>query len=385
MQTKLNYKKIGLLADLHFGRKNNSKFFSSHLEDYLYNTFLPACEKDNVDAVFILGDLWESRRTINVIIFHIVNKFIAEVTKRFPTYLLIGNHDLYFASSFENNLLSLLENENNKNLFIIDDFIELNCNKNSILLCPYITKNNIEFFRNKLKKEYDYIFGHFNILEFYEGLSQLKINEMKKHSEEFSIKDFKVKRGVKSGHIHFHQKKGKITYIGSPLQYSFAHVGREQGAEILNLETHKSKFIKNNTDLYFKFIIETPEKFEHVKNNIPKIKDKLIKIYLTNKTPEDLRINIQDYFTLVGNDFYFFDIIDVQKDEDYDNEEVSEKNILNSISEDNLFKFIDELLSNFDALTDEEIKSIKDLFSDLFIDSKKIIDEKNKSLEEGED
>lgn len=377
----LDFNKIGILADLHFGRKANAKYFLEQLENYLYNEFLP--KNKNSDAIFILGDLWENRRTVNVVIFHAVLRFINTVTKTKPCFLFMGNHDLYFSNSFDNNLLTLLSAETNDNLFIIDDFQKIKISGQKCLLCPYITKNNYEEFKKHIKTKYDYIFGHFNILDFYEGLSEIKINEMKKHSEEFSITDFKVNKALYSGHIHFYQQKSFITYIGSPVQYSFAHVNKKQGGLILDIKTNKTKFIKNKIDLYYKFVIEDQEKFDFVKTQIKEIKNKLVKIYFTDKTPEKIRRKVEDYFTLMSGEFYFFDIIDIKGD-DYDDEQLSEAQIKNTISEDNIFTFIDEILATFDRIDDKERIELKKLFSDLFVESKQIIEEKNKNIDEEE-
>ena len=71
----INFKRAWLLSDLHFGIKNNNKDFLNTQLDYFNNFFIPLIKKDKQldDVLIILGDIFDSRQTINIFV---LNKLI---------------------------------------------------------------------------------------------------------------------------------------------------------------------------------------------------------------------------------------------------------------------------------------------------------------------
>ena len=57
--------KIAILADTHFGARNDSQLFLDYFTNFFENTFFPECEKRGVKTIIHLGDLMDRRKFVN--------------------------------------------------------------------------------------------------------------------------------------------------------------------------------------------------------------------------------------------------------------------------------------------------------------------------------
>ena len=57
--------KIAILADTHFGARNDSQLFLDYFTNFFENTFFPECEKRGVKTIIHLGDLMDRRKYVN--------------------------------------------------------------------------------------------------------------------------------------------------------------------------------------------------------------------------------------------------------------------------------------------------------------------------------
>src|SRR5260221_2924516 len=98
--------KIALIADTHWGIRNDSKHFIDNQKQFLDEVFFPYIDEHNIKTVVHLGDLVDRRKYIN---FNTANRlrkdFIEPLTDRedVNVYILLGNHDIYWRESLEIN------------------------------------------------------------------------------------------------------------------------------------------------------------------------------------------------------------------------------------------------------------------------------------------
>jgi hypothetical protein len=85
----------------------------------------------------------------------------------------------------------------------------------------------------------DYIFSHSEIA----GIN-LNGKSIQEHGNDLSI--FSKAKRVYSGHIHYGQKKGNMTYIGNPYQMTRSDINNKKGIYYLDLIKDEETFIENN-------------------------------------------------------------------------------------------------------------------------------------------
>ena len=91
-----------LITDTHFGIKNNSQLWLNSQLDYIYKEFIPLLKKiKNQNDVLELsvihcGDLFDSKSSINPLIYYKVNKLLKDICSvANELIILAGNHDCY--------------------------------------------------------------------------------------------------------------------------------------------------------------------------------------------------------------------------------------------------------------------------------------------------
>ena len=113
-------KKIGLFTDLHCGVEKDSSDRLKETEkciDWIIKTFL----NNKVNWIFFLGDLFDSRFSINTKSLNVGINCIEKLSKNFEkVFLILGNHDAFYKNTNEVNSIDFLEKiSNNNNITII--------------------------------------------------------------------------------------------------------------------------------------------------------------------------------------------------------------------------------------------------------------------------
>lgn len=282
--------KIALISDIHFGVKKNSEKFLEFQKKFFYELLIPTIKQNNIDHLFILGDLFDNPENINVLVKNTVIKIFNKLINTFPHIkitFLVGNHDIYYKNTLETTSLSIFEHfpkiEVLKNIkeFIIDD--------KSILCVPWLVKNSKmhEEFDNIINsnKVYDYCFGHFEI-------NQFEIIPTIYENKGFPIELFKNFNKVFSGHFHIKNTIDNINYLGSPYQITWNDYGTTKGITILDVENSNVEFIENNIcPKHLK--IKLSEVIKD-KNILKTIKNNFIKFYWDVKINADKKLEIEE-------------------------------------------------------------------------------------------
>lgn len=259
----MNNNNVCLLADTHFGFDNNSEIFLKNSIDFFTKQLIPFLKTENINEIFILGDIFDSRVNININVNNIVYDLFDVILKDFKIYILIGNHDVYYNSTNDIHSLKFLRKFENVTLIEKPTVIELYNKK--ILICPWVN-DYLELTKIINNNKSDIIMGHFDIVGFNFNKVILSKNGM---PHDLFIDKCDI---VFSGHFHTRSIKRinntEIIYIGSPYQLTRADMDEDRGFLIYNFDLNKYNFFTNDISTKF-FKLEYPETYtqKDIENN----------------------------------------------------------------------------------------------------------------------
>ena len=260
-------KKIAILGDLHFGKIHSDQSLDHRIGKFLTEQFFPYLKKNNINTIIQLGDLTESKKTLNKLSMYNLDKYYTKpiLENNYKLIQIVGNHDIFYNNRNDINSQDLIFNnlskEDSKNIKIVS------CIYNDPNLGISAVGWNYEF---NEKNTQPILFGHFDIIGF----------EMQKGFEAIKGHDPKVFKNydaVYSGHYHRFSKKGNITYPGTPVDLSFGESDIDHGFIIRDLGTGEDEFIKNPDKVFNTIIYDDSKDMEKEIANI-KIKDNFIKV-----------------------------------------------------------------------------------------------------------
>ncbi len=236
-QIKIEYKRIFMISDLHFGvRANSIEWLDNHL-DFFYNFYIPLLKEKSQkgDILFILGDWFDNRQLLDINVMNKSIDLIFHLSDIIPVYFMTGNHDIYKKNDTDVNSLAAFRFIPNVTIF--EDPVVVTNDKTKILVLPWIGNGEKEENYAKANKV-DYVFAHTDIAGF-------------KYDNGFHIKKgSRLQRlpGVKrlySGHIHKRQEHKSSVYIGSPYSTKRSDIGNKKGVYILDTINDEQEFIPN--------------------------------------------------------------------------------------------------------------------------------------------
>lgn len=266
--------KICILGDTHFGARNSSTQFSKYFGLFYEEILFPYLKRNDVQCVFQLGDLFDTRKYINMLSLHDakVQFFDRLVENKIDFSTLLGNHDIFYRESLSINSPEQVLGEYDFNL--VKQPTTVLVGTTSIDLIPWICKGNYEevsaFIKNSKS---DLCFGHFEIDGFamYRGLAS--------HGG-LSASLFEKYEAVFSGHFHTRSHKGNITYVGTPYEITWQDCQDPRGFYIFDTDTRRFEFIENPHTIHVKLEYDESE----IPKNISDYKDKYVRVVVTNKT-----------------------------------------------------------------------------------------------------
>lgn len=257
------YKNSLVIGDMHFGIKQNSSIWLSKQVDFIKKQIIPLIENSeelNIDSIAFLGDLFDVRQSINIMVANTIFKLISELidiakAHNCNVYMLGGNHDYY--SSFQEKC-----DLNNYNILFNEEFLRSREN------LQITTKGS-----SKLWKQDKYML----ILPWFETeVKENFVKNLKKakadsncigiyaHTDLFVIPDTETlklvnsfNKPIYSGHIHFQtfNESKKLYNLGAACAFNFNDSDQDRFIYIINENHNKIIKIKNETTPEFKTII----------------------------------------------------------------------------------------------------------------------------------
>ena len=237
--------KVAILGDVHFGARNDNPNFSKFFEKFYNEIFFPYLEQNEIGHIIQLGDVFDRRKFINFASLNDCYRYFFDRLKSFKTYIIAGNHDVYYKNTNKLNSLELLINR---------PYIETITNKPKeidiggvkILLCPWITDDNHEQSLEIIDStKAQIMMGHFDMIgfEMYKGhVSDIGFDP--KRFDKFDM--------VLSGHYHHKSQASNVTYVGTPYEMMWTDYDDRKGFHIFDTDTRELEFISNPFSMFHK-------------------------------------------------------------------------------------------------------------------------------------
>lgn len=319
-----------VIGDMHFGTHQNSTVWLNYQVDFLEKQVLPLIsisDELNIDAVVFLGDLFDSRQSINIVVakeaLNIMTKIInAAQKKSVRVYMIGGNHDYYSSFTEKNdiNIYNLLFNndykEKHNNLSVVtarQGYIEKHGGR--VMLLPWFETEDEERLINNLERAS----AESNCFGVYCHTDTLCRNS---NENKTVFKDFT--KPVWSGHIHSRHLNhtNNVFQLGAACSFNFNDANQDRFIYIINEKNNAFIEIKNevtpgfhtiyyksgDTDLttldteeYFKFYVK-PDELKELRGGLVKAGVKNVSIQLmfdnislNNNYNTDINVNIDDF------------------------------------------------------------------------------------------
>lgn len=271
------YKNTLVIGDMHFGVKQNSIFWLNKQIEFLQKqviSLIKHSEELNIDSVVFLGDLFDCRQSLNVVIANGILDIITELVDtankyQCNVYFLGGNHDYYssFIDKAYINNYNLLFNksyiEKHKNLHVITEGTSkiYKSTDEYVLILPWFeTEVPENFIKNLNESSNDKnclgIYAHTDLFLIINGDVVKTIN--------------KYSHPIWSGHVHYpiidHHRK--LYNLGAACAFNFNDVNQERFIYIINEKYNKSLAILNETTPKFQSFNYNKDKIDFSKLDI---------------------------------------------------------------------------------------------------------------------
>ena len=336
--------KIAIITDTHFGARKGSKHIHEYFEKFYTDIFFPSLEEHGIDTIIHMGDIFDSRKSIDLQTLEWSKRVVFEPLKKYKVYAIVGNHDCYYKNTnFVNSPELLLQNYPNIKLY--SKATEIKVGKRKILMLPWINSENYDSSLEILKKTTSkVVMGHLEVNGF-----RATRGHMMETGMDVNIFD-KFER-VFSGHFHTRSNDGKIFYLGNPYEMFWNDVNDPRGFHLFDTETLTHTPINNPYKLFYNVYYEdTP----HQTFDATEYHNKIVKVIVRKKTKPKMFEKFLDKLYSVGvQELKIIENFDIQESEDFDIDE--EENTISILN-----RYIEE--SEFDL--DKNI--IKGIFQDLY-------------------
>lgn len=271
-----------MISDTHFGiYTNNMDKWLNMMEKTFYDFVIPTLKKTvkDGDIMIHLGDLFDNRTSVPIIVSYKVEKILIEISKILPLHIIVGNHDLYNKGSNDVNSLRLFNHIPNITIYSETKTIELDNKK--IVLMPWVEKR-LDMIREINNNIGDYLFCHSDL----NGCKMHLNSVSQRNPDKIDVSEFHKYKHVYMGHIHLRDTIANSTFIGSLYHMDRNDIGDQKGITVLDLSTEKETFIPNNiSPIFKKFKVENEEDIERLDD----IKD--TKDYIDLSISNNLLIN----------------------------------------------------------------------------------------------
>lgn len=336
--------KIAIITDTHYGARKGSKHIHDYFELFYKNVFFPSLEEHNIDTVIHMGDIFDSRKAIDLQSLEWAKKVVFEPLKKYKVHAIIGNHDCYYKDTNYVNSPELLLN-NYSNITTYSELAEINIDGLGILLIPWINSQNYDNAKNVIQNSKSKIaMGHLEM----NGFQATRGHVMENGMEVNVFDDF---TRVYSGHFHTRSNDGKIYYLGNPYEMFWNDVNDPRGFHIFDTETLTHTPINNPYKLFYNIYYEdTP----HQLFDFTEYDNKIVKVIVRQKTSSrNFERFIDKLYSCGVQDLKIIENFQLQENEEFAiSEEENTITILN--------RYVDESEIDLDK------SKIKDILQDIY-------------------
>ena len=281
--------KIALLNDTHFGCRNDSPAFIEYQNKFYNDVFFPYLEEHNIKTLIHLGDVVDRRKFISHNTAHNFKKVFWNKLEDYniDTHILIGNHDTYFKNT---NDVNALQNLNiNKGAKIYTRPVDVNFDGLDILFLPWICDDNHS----------DSIYAIDNSTSVI-AMGHLEIKGFEMHKGHFNEQGLEKSQFTKfekviSGHFHKKSDDGRIYYLGTQYEITWSDYKCPKGFHIFDTQTRELERVPNPYRMYKKFYYNDKDE-DYTNKDLSTFNNSYVKIFVSNKTDEDMYNNLIEKF-----------------------------------------------------------------------------------------
>jgi len=231
--------KIGIISDSHLGIHDNDEEYFSYYQS-IFDYFHEVCLKEKVNFAVHLGDVMHHRKKVGTNTISFVNKIFGELQKDIKLYVIAGNHDFRFKNSPSVCSFSELKFSDFPNVIPIVKPEVLTLGNEEYLFLPWPKVYPESQIQQLLNKKYDYVFGHFSVMDFYQTVQH-------KDSTGFLPSEIsKMAKNIFLGHFHIPQEFKNICYVGSPIHLNRNDFNQNKRFLIFDTKTSEIKEFHTN-------------------------------------------------------------------------------------------------------------------------------------------
>ena len=318
--------KLAIITDTHYGARKGSKHLHDYFELFYKNVFFPSLEEHKIDTVVHMGDIFDSRKAIDLQSLEWAKRVVFEPLKKYKVHLAIGNHDCYYKNTNNVNSPQLLL-KSYPNIHTYSEPIEIKLDKLKVLFLPWINSENFNETKELIESTDAKI-----------AMGHLELNGFRAHrghvmEDGMDIDIFDKFDKVYSGHYHTRSDNGKIYYLGNPYEMFWNDVNDPRGFTIFDTETTDHFHVDNPYRMFYNVYYEdTP----HQLFDASEYKDKIVKVIVRKKTEQKKFEKFLDKLYSVGvHELKIVENFAIQESEEFEVEETE-----NTISI--LNRYIDE-------------------------------------------
>ena len=322
--------KVAIITDTHYGARKGSKYLHDYFELFYKNVFFPALEEHGIDTVIHMGDVFDSRKSIDYQSFEWAKRVVFEPLKKYNVHAIVGNHDCYYKNTNDTNSPQLLL-QSYPNVKTYQEITEAQIGNLQVLFIPWINAENFENSVNTIKiSNSKCAMGHLEL----NGFRAHRGHTMEEGMDSTLFEKFDR---TFSGHYHTRSDNGKIFYLGNPYEMFWNDVNDSRGFTIFDTETFEHFHINNPYRLFYNVYYEdTP----HQTFDFSEYESKIVKVIVRKKTKPKLFEKFLDKLYSVGvQDLKIVENFEIQESEDFEvTEEESTMSILNRYIDESEFE-----------------------------------------------
>jgi DNA repair exonuclease SbcCD nuclease subunit len=231
-------KRAWMITDTHFGVRNSSTEWLDIMKEYFSDFFIPLLKKEKKEGDFLihLGDVFDSRHSLNLLVMNTGIDIFEEISKIMPIVIILGNHDIYKKTSNDVNSVKVLKWIPNIKVLEEPEVISV-CEK-KLLFMPW-RANHEEEAECVSKNQADFLFCHTEA-------KGLKFNRSTTIESGIDLSKLKSFRKIYAGHIHYAQKTGNFRMLGCPYPMTRSDINNEKGIWCLDIKSEEEIFYPNN-------------------------------------------------------------------------------------------------------------------------------------------
>lgn len=346
--------KVAILGDTHFGARNDSPHFAAFFEKFYKEIFFPYLEQENILHVIQLGDVFDRRKFVNFQTLNNAKKyFFEELNQKYTSWLLVGNHDVYYKNTNEVNSLELLLGEYH-NINFVNAPTNIQLGETDALLVPWICDDNeADVMRAVKNTTAQVMFGHLELSGF-----EMTKGQLIDHGMDPNL--FKKFDLVVSGHYH-HKSQGKnVVYTGTPYEMTWSDYNDVKGFHIFDTETRELQFISNPFVLFHKLHYDDTDKDASylATFNVEELEGCYVKLIVRHKNNHFWFDSLIDRLEKAG-------VVDLQVVEDHFNMDLETDDDIVNEAEDTL-TILKKFVDTTDVATDKVklTKLLRDLYEE---------------------